>query len=162
MGWGGGRGGWGKGRGGGGWGRGRGGGWGSGGGGWGWFQQMPQMPILPPPPPGTLRVVVSVENNSGLDSIVSPRFGRSPFFAVVDISGGKVANVQIVQNPCIDMPHGVGVAVAQWILSIGARVVIGSHFGPNVMMVLQQAGIKVCNVQPGIRVIDALKVCGLV
>ncbi|NPA22916.1 MAG: hypothetical protein GXO23_01270 [Crenarchaeota archaeon] len=168
MGWGGGGwgrgrgrgGGWGGGGGGGGWGRGRGGGWG--GGGWGWAQAMPQMPAVPPPPPGAVRAVASVETNAGLDSIISPRFGRAPFFAVVDVAGGRVANVHIVQNPCIDLPHGAGVAVAQWILSIGARCAIGSHFGPNVMAVLQQAGVRVCMVQPGIRLADALKVCGLV
>lgn len=169
AGWGG---GWGRGRGGGGgggWGRGGGwgGGWGGGGGGWGrgggWgWGAMPQFPPVPPPPPGAYRVVASIEFDNGLNSIISPRFGRSPYFAVVDVVNGKVANYVAVQNPCINLPHGAGVAVAQWILSIGARHVIGAHFGPNVMAVLQQAGINLCTVPPGTRLEDALRICRIV
>ncbi len=162
AGWGG---GWGRGRGGGGWGGG-GGGWGGGpgwgrgrGGGWSWGAAVPQFPAVPPPPPGAYRIVASIEFDRGLDSIISPRFGRSPYFAIVDVSNGRVVNYTSVQNPCIDLPHGAGVAVAQWILSIGARHVIGAHFGPNVMAVLQQAGVNLCTVPPGTRLADALRIC---
>jgi len=144
------------GRGGGGWGWGRGGGWG---GGW---SATAQLPSIQPPSSGAVRAVASVENNFGLNSIISPRFGRAPFFAVVDIVNGRIVNLTFVPNTCAGMPHGVGVAVAQWIIGIGARYAIGAHFGPNVQAVLQQAGVQICIVPEGTRLEDALRICRLV
>ena len=97
-----------------------------------------------------------------MNSIIGPRFGRSPYFAIVDVANGRVVDYRAVANPCVNMPHGVGVAVAQWMVSIGAKIAIGAHFGPNVQAVLQQAGVQIITVAPGTRLEDALRICGLI
>ncbi len=150
-------------------GQGKGCGWGKGGGGWGrggrwgggWMASTSHLPSVQPPASGIIRAVASVENNAGLNSIISSRFGRAPFFAVIDIANGRLANLTFVPNTCIDMPHGVGVMVAQWIVSIGARYAIGVHLGPNVQAILQQAGVQICIVPEGVRLEDALRICRL-
>ncbi len=143
-----------------------GGGWGKGGGmgrGWGqaWSPLQAELPRVQQPPSGIVRAVASVENNAGLNSIISARFGRAPFLAVVDVADGKLLNLTFVPNTYAGMPHGVGVAVAQWVISIGARYVIGAHFGPNVQSLLQQAGVQICVVPEGTRLEDALRRCQL-
>jgi len=152
-------------------GRGRGGPppWAGGGGGRGWgrgggappFMGVSQ-PQIPAPPPNVLRVIVSTLDDRGIEAQISPRFARAPFITVVDIVDGRVVQASSMPNSFMNMPHGVGVAMAQWIISTGAKAVIGVNFGPNLAMVLQQAGIRMYTVAPGIRVIDALRSLGLV
>ena len=141
-----------------GYGRGYGRGWGRGfGRGMGPWSFQTQLPSLPPPPPNSIRVVISTEDDRGIEGIISPRFGRSPYFTVVDIQDKRIVNVHVVNNNAMNLPHGVGMIVAQWIVSNGVNVVIAAQLGPNVQYVLQQAGINVIYVTPGIRVIDALR-----
>ncbi|HIP57423.1 MAG TPA: hypothetical protein EYH02_05090 [Ignisphaera aggregans] len=143
-----------------GWGRGRGGGYG-GGKGWRanvWFQKLPE---IPPPSPGVVRVVASVEEDRGLDSPIAMRFGRAPYLAVVDVSAGYVTNLNIVSNAYASEERGVGVGIARWIVMIGASIVLGPHIGPNAMTILQQAGIRFIPVQPGTPLRTALRMASL-
>jgi len=45
------------------------------------------------------RIAVSADDRDGLDSIVSPHFGRCPFFILVDMDGCEVQDVRAVENP---------------------------------------------------------------
>ncbi len=133
------------------------------GGRWGWATAsgVQPLPQLPPPPPGSIRVVAAVEIDRGLDSPIAMRFARAPYIAVVDIAGGRVVDLKIIPNTYAAGAGGVGVAVAQWILSIGATIVLGPPLGPNATMVLQQAGIRMIPMQPGIPLRNALHMAGL-
>ena len=144
-----------------GWGRGRGERGYGGGRGWRagiWVQKLPE---IPPPSPGIVRVVASIEVDRGLDSPIAMRFGRAPYLAVVDISAGHVMNLNIVPNVYVSEERGVGVGIAQWIVMIGASIVLGPHIGPNAMMILQQAGIRFIPIQPGTPLRIALRIAGL-
>ncbi len=145
-------------------GRGRGGGWGWGRGRWGGAPPVAptQLPQIPPPPPNVVRIAVASSDGSGLNSLVSPRFARSPYITIVDVANGSITWVQPVKNPFEAMPRGAGVSLAQWLVQIGCRAVIGTNFGPNLSMVFQQAGVAMYTVPPGVRVIDALKMLGFV
>lgn len=129
------------------------------GGGFRGFVSMPNP--LPPPPPSTLRVTTAVINNRGFDSIISPRFARAPFLAIVDIMNGIATNIQIIENSAASAPRA-GLAVAQWLISSGVRAVLAVNLGHHIYSILQQAGVTIYTVQPGIRVIDALRSIGLV
>ena len=123
---------------------------------------MPQQAPIPPPQSGVKRIVASVEENNGLNSRISSRFGRCPFLAFVDIADGEVKSVNIVPNQAASMPMGAGMAVAQLVISSGASEVIGSNFGPNVSAAFQQAGLKVHVVEPLLPLGEALKKLGLI
>ncbi len=122
----------------------------------------PQQPPIPPPQPGVRRIVASVDENNGLNSRISLRFGRCPFLAFVDLADGEVKAVNIIPNQAVSMPMGAGIAVAQMIVGSGATEVVGSSFGPNVSMAFQQAGLQVHVVEPGITLGEALKKLGLI
>jgi predicted Fe-Mo cluster-binding NifX family protein len=46
-----------------------------------------------------MRIAVSADDRNGLDSVVSPHFGRCPYFVLVDVDGCDVRQVQAVENP---------------------------------------------------------------
>lgn len=132
---------------------------------WGWGSRrwnLPSLPPLPPPAQGVIRIATTTEDNRGLDSIISLRFARAPYLTVVDVSEGKVVNVIVKENVFSTGFHGVGMAVGQWLISSGVKVVIAPRLGPNIQMILTQAGVKVYYVPSGVRVIDALKNLGYV
>ncbi|RLI24792.1 hypothetical protein DRO58_07000 [Candidatus Bathyarchaeota archaeon] len=142
-------------------GRGRGGGYGQGRGmgrgmGPGPFPQQVLEPI-PPPPPGVLRVAASTDDGNGLNARISFRFARAPFLTIVDLKDGKAVDSRSIQNLLAAGARGVGVAVGQWLVSSGVRLVLAPHLGPNIMMVLSQAGVKVEMVPPGVTIEEALR-----
>jgi len=146
-----------------GWGRGRGGGMGWGRGGMGPMPPAaaPQQAPIQPPPPGVKRVAASVEENNGLNSRISMRFGRAPLIAFVDIADNEVKSIQIIPNQAAAAPMGAGISVAQFIISSGATEVIGAQFGPNVSMAFEQANLRVHMVEPYIPLSEALRKVGL-
>ena len=106
--------------------------------------------------------MASVEDNNGLNSRVSMRFGRCPFLAFADIVDGEVKAVNIIPNQAAAAPSAAGITVAQMIISSGASDVIGSNFGPNVAAALQQAGLRMHTVEPLAPLGEALKRLGLI
>ena len=46
-----------------------------------------------------MRIVISADNKNGLDSIVSPHFGRCPHFVLLDMEKQEVQVVSAVDNP---------------------------------------------------------------
>ena len=121
----------------------------------------PQMPPLPAPPPGATRIALPVEDSRGLDSAISWRMGRASYIAVVDVAGDRVVDVNVVPNAVAGTPRGAGIALGQWLLSIGVRVVVAPRVGPNLAYVLQQGGVRIESAPPGSRVRDALKSLGI-
>lgn len=89
-----------------------------------------------------MRIAISAENASGLDSPVCPHFGHSPFFVLVDIQDdGTVANVSSVPNPCLNN-HTCGNVVG-FIKSQNADVMISGGMGGGAIAFFNQYGIEV-------------------
>ncbi len=129
--------------------------------GYGWQGSGVEMPSIPPPEPGVTRVVIASEGKGGLNDVVAYRFARAAFMVVIDVKDGQVVNTAVYENPLSTAGRGAGAALSQWLISIGAKVVIGPRFGPNVAAILGQAGIRMEMVPPGIRIADALRRLGI-
>jgi predicted Fe-Mo cluster-binding NifX family protein len=46
-----------------------------------------------------MRIAISSDEDRGLDSTVSPHFGRCPYFVLVNMEGREVQDVETVSNP---------------------------------------------------------------
>jgi predicted Fe-Mo cluster-binding NifX family protein len=86
------------------------------------------------------RVVVSADDGSGLDSVVSPHFGRCPYFIMVDLDGCEVQQVTAVTNPYY-RHHQPG-QVPRFIRERGADVMITGGMGRRAIALFEQYAIE--------------------
>ncbi|TET71947.1 dinitrogenase iron-molybdenum cofactor biosynthesis protein, partial [Candidatus Bathyarchaeota archaeon] len=85
-----------------------------------------------------MRIAVSSTGGS-IDSTLSPRFGRCPYYVIVDT---ETMAHEAVPNASMDAPSGAGIAAAQTIAQRGVKAVLTGRLGPNATQVLSQAGIE--------------------
>ncbi|MEW6717467.1 MAG: NifB/NifX family molybdenum-iron cluster-binding protein [Chloroflexota bacterium] len=87
-----------------------------------------------------MRIVVSVETNNNLDSVVAHHFGRCPYFALVDLENRDVKAVQVIDNPYYGN-HQPG-QVPGFIKSQNADVMLSGGMGGRAIQFFQQFGIE--------------------
>jgi predicted Fe-Mo cluster-binding NifX family protein len=76
----------------------------------------------------------------GLDAEVDPRFGRCPYFTIIDTD---TMQYETVENGGSLAGGGAGISSAQTISDKGVQAVLTGNCGPNAFQVLSSAGIKV-------------------
>jgi predicted Fe-Mo cluster-binding NifX family protein len=87
-----------------------------------------------------MRIALSAENKNGLDSVISPHFGRCPHFVLVELEDHDVRSVQEVDNPYFG--HHQPGQVPAFIHSLGADVMLTGGMGGRAIMFFQQFGIE--------------------
>ena len=87
-----------------------------------------------------MRIVISAYNINGLDSIVSPHFGRCPHFVLVDMDGQNVSTVSVIDNPFYGN-HRPG-QVPAFVNSHGANVMLTGGMGHRAITFFEQFGIQ--------------------
>ncbi|MDH4135632.1 MAG: NifB/NifX family molybdenum-iron cluster-binding protein [Anaerolineae bacterium] len=87
-----------------------------------------------------MRIAISADNRNGLDSVVSPHFGRCPHYILVDVDGHEVKTVNVVDNPYYGQ-HSPGV-VPGFIHSQGANVMLTGGMGRRAIAFFEQLGIE--------------------
>jgi predicted Fe-Mo cluster-binding NifX family protein len=86
-----------------------------------------------------MKICVSASSGS-LDANVDLRFGRCPYFVVVD---SETLEFTVVSNDSTNAAHGAGIQAAQTVANMGVKVVITGNVGPNAFNVLSATGIKI-------------------
>jgi predicted Fe-Mo cluster-binding NifX family protein len=86
-----------------------------------------------------MKLAVSA-SSPGLDSPVDPRFGRCPFYLIVD---PETMEFEAVENPHVGASSGAGVQAAQLVAQKNVGAVLTGSCGPNAFQTLKAAGVKV-------------------
>jgi predicted Fe-Mo cluster-binding NifX family protein len=87
-----------------------------------------------------MRIAISADDRNGLESVVSPHFGRCPHYILVDVDGHEVKTVNVVDNPYYGQ-HSPGV-VPGFIHSQGANVMLTGGMGRRAIAFFEQLGIE--------------------
>jgi len=87
-----------------------------------------------------MRVAVSADDNNGLDSVVSPHFGRCPYYVLADFEGREVKQINTIANPYYGQ-HAPGV-VPDFIHSQGVGVMLTGGMGRRAIASFQQYDIQ--------------------
>ena len=112
---------------------------------------------IPPVPANAIRIAIPTVDDRGLESIVFQTFAHSPYITIVDVENGRIVACYSIRNPVASQARGAGRILMNYILGLGVRIIIATHIGPNMAMMLQQYGIAIYTTYPGIRVVDALR-----
>ncbi|GAI73622.1 unnamed protein product, partial [marine sediment metagenome] len=99
-----------------------------------------------------MRVAVSATGPT-LDAEVEPRFGRCPYFVIVD---PDTMQFEALENSSATQAGGAGISTGQMIASKGVQVVLTGNCGPNAYQVLSAAGIQVITGVSG-KIQDAIQ-----
>lgn len=86
------------------------------------------------------RIAITCENQDGLESRVAQHFGRSPYFAFVDLEGRDVKSIEILANPFVN-GHSHG-QVPQFIRDHNATVVLSGGMGRGAISFFEEYQIE--------------------
>jgi predicted Fe-Mo cluster-binding NifX family protein len=100
-------------------------------------------------------VAVSTQSDSGLAAVMDPRFGRAPFYTLVDLQSGEV--ISTLPNAAREEAHGAGTTAARIISDSGARAVIAGRFGPKAEQALVMLGIELWTAPDGLTAKQAIE-----
>ena len=87
-----------------------------------------------------MRIAISADDSNGLESVVSPHFGRCPHYILADVEGQEVKAVQAVGNPYYGQ-HAPG-QVPGFIHSQGVHVMLTGGMGGRAIGFFEQYGIE--------------------
>jgi predicted Fe-Mo cluster-binding NifX family protein len=87
-----------------------------------------------------MRIAISVDDSNGLGSVVSPHFGRCPYYAFVDVRGCEVTQVNVLENPFYG--HHQPGQVPGFIERQGAHVMLTGGMGRRAISFFEQSGIE--------------------
>ena len=89
-----------------------------------------------------------------LDDNVEARFGRCPYFLIVD---SETEEFEAVENTAGQAARGAGISAAQVVANKGVGAVIAGNFGPNAVHVLSTSKIKIFGGVFGITAKEVVK-----
>jgi predicted Fe-Mo cluster-binding NifX family protein len=87
-----------------------------------------------------MRIAISADDRNGLDSVVSPHFGRCPYYILVDVDDQEVQAIHAIDNPYYGQ-HSPGV-VPGFIHSQGVNVMLTGGMGRRAITFFEQLGIE--------------------
>ena len=85
-----------------------------------------------------MKVIVS-SLGKDLDSKISPVFGRTQWFILVDTDD---MSYESFENPATSQNSGAGIMAAQFVLKKGSASVLSANVGPNAFEVLQAGSVS--------------------
>lgn len=88
-----------------------------------------------------------------LTAKVDPRFGRCPYFLIVNTVNQKF---KVLKNTATRASRGVGISAAQLIADQKVQTIIAGNFGPNAVRVLQTSGLKLFTAGPQVTIGQAV------
>lgn len=91
-------------------------------------------------PASSPEIIAVPSDGTTLAANVSPIFGRSRYFLIVDMKNNKI---KVIVNPFINEAHAVGLRIAHLLLSEKAGVAIAKSIGPEPFNNLHERGIEV-------------------
>lgn len=89
-----------------------------------------------------MKIAIS-STEEGLESQVDAKFGRCPYFVVVEIENKKIKSEKTIKNTASAQFGGAGVTAAQIIANEKVDAIITQNLGPRALGVFQQLGIEI-------------------
>ena len=87
------------------------------------------------------RIALACDDDLGLEGQMSARFGRCPYYSLVEVEGGDIIKIEVVANPYYHH-HEPGV-IPHFINTKGVQVMIAGGMGARAIEMFNGFGIEV-------------------
>lgn len=104
-----------------------------------------------------VKIALPTEGSGGLEGIVSEVFGKAETFTIVEVEDGRIESVHVIANPGASYEYGSGPIAVKTLVDLKIDFVVAVEVGPTVFSLLEHRGVRVIPVEPGVRVIDAVR-----
>ncbi len=89
-----------------------------------------------------MKMVISATGKD-INGPVDARFGRCPYFMVIEAEGKEIKSHKVVENRSASQMGAAGMTAAQDVAEMNPDAVITVNMGPRAFIVFQQLGVKV-------------------
>ena len=89
-----------------------------------------------------MKLAISSTGES-LENEIDMRFGRCPYFLIVEIENKKIKEVKAIENIAAGQRGGAGITSAEIIAKEKVEAVITANLGPRAFSVFEQFKIKI-------------------
>jgi len=89
------------------------------------------------------RIAISVEQDKGLDSMVSQHFGKSPYFILIDLHKDSPQSWFVIENPGAGIERKRGIEAAHLLAHHKADVLFAKEVGEGPYHVLRDSSIEI-------------------
>ncbi|SMC64663.1 Predicted Fe-Mo cluster-binding protein, NifX family [Desulfocicer vacuolatum DSM 3385] len=86
-----------------------------------------------------MKLCITATGNT-LDAILDARFGRAPWFMIIDTDTGAV--IEAVENTAATQAQGAGIAAAKLMCDKNVDAVLTGSVGPNATDVFETGGVR--------------------
>ncbi|MCK4552725.1 NifB/NifX family molybdenum-iron cluster-binding protein [Candidatus Pacearchaeota archaeon] len=97
-----------------------------------------------------MKIAVS-STGKDLESEIDARFGRCPYFLIVEIRNKEVKEVKAIENTAAAQMGGAGITAAEIVANKKVEAIITVNMGPRAFSVFEQFGIKIYQGQGKIK-----------
>ena len=86
-----------------------------------------------------------------LENEVDTKFGRCPYFLIVEIENKKIKNFKAIENTATAQSGGAGITAGEIVAKQKVDAIITINLGPRAFSVFEQFGIKIYQKQGKIK-----------
>jgi len=97
-----------------------------------------------------MKIAISSTGKS-LEDEIDSRFGRCPYFLIVEIENKKVKNIKAIKNTAKAQKGGAGITAGEIVANQKVDVIITTNLGPRAFSIFGQFGIKIYQGQGKIK-----------
>ncbi|MFW6266585.1 MAG: NifB/NifX family molybdenum-iron cluster-binding protein [Halanaerobiales bacterium] len=87
-----------------------------------------------------MKAIMPVKDNNDWEAELNPRFGRTPYFAVVDL---EEESLEFIKNSAQNAASGAGVEAAQLVADQKADIMFTPNIGPKAFSGLQSLNLEI-------------------
>ncbi len=87
-----------------------------------------------------MKVIITATSET-IDSKIDSRFGRCPYFVIVEIENKEIKNVTAVKNQGHEQQQSAGIVAGEQVANLKPDAIITGNLGPNAYGILSQVAI---------------------
>ena len=89
-----------------------------------------------------MKIAIS-STGKDLESEIDVKFGRCPYFLIVEIENKEIKNVKAIENTAAGQRGGAGITSAEIVAKEKVDAIITANLGPRAFSVFEQFEIKI-------------------